>query len=142
MPESEPRKGKVLVTAAPNEFHVIGAQMVANCLEINGWDVDYLGADTPPQDLVSYVLELEPSIVVISVAMPFNLLNAKDIIGRIDEAFPERRPRIMLGGLAFMNQPDLASRIGGDGYAEDCRKAAELADRWLQELTYADGADS
>jgi methanogenic corrinoid protein MtbC1 len=140
MPDSEPTKGRVLVTAAPNEFHVIGAQMVANCLEVHGWDVDFLGADTPPEDLLGYVRESAPDIVALSVSMPFNLLDAREIIDRIRQAFPERRPRIMLGGLAFLTQPDLVSRIGGDGYAEDCRQAIALAEEWREEDAHANDA--
>ena len=39
-------QGKAVVTAAPHNFHEIGARMLADCLGLDGWEVDYLGANT------------------------------------------------------------------------------------------------
>ncbi len=128
--DSEFRKGKVLVTAAPNEFHVLGGQMIANCLEAEGWDVNYLGADTPLADLVDYVSEQQPDIVGLSVTMTFNLVSAKDIVEGIKKQFQHSPPRIMFGGLVFAKHPELVSLLGGDGYAENCTQAIELAQKW------------
>ncbi len=133
MSDLEPWKGRILVTASTNEFHVLGAQTIANCLEAEGWEVDYLGADTPTADLVAYMRKQGHDIVAISVTMPFNLLKAKEIIDLIKKEFRHSRPRIMLGGLAFLNDPDIVFRIGGDGFAEDCARAIELAEQWRRE---------
>lgn len=130
MAESEPWRDKVLVTASPNEFHVLGPQMIANCLEAEGWEVDFLGADTPALDLVDYIREQKPDIVALSVTMPFNLVHAKEIMDWIKEEFQQWRPWIMLGGLVFVKYPELVSRLGGDGYAENCSRAIELAQEW------------
>lgn len=130
MSDFEPRKGNILVTAAPNEFHVLGAQMIANCLEAEGWEVDYLGADTPSEDLVGYIRDQRPAVVALSVTMPFNLLQCKDIVEYVKKEFQESGPKILLGGLAFANHPELVQRIGGDGYAEDCVQAIELVEQW------------
>lgn len=130
MADVEPWKGKILVTAASNEFHVLGAQIIANCLEAEGWEVDYLGADTPSEDLMGYIRDQRPIVVALSVTMPFNLLHCKDIVERVKKEFQESRPKILLGGLAFANQPELVQRIGGDGYAEDCTQAIELVELW------------
>ena len=130
MSEFQPQKGRILVTAASNEFHVLGAQMIANCLEAEGWEVDYLGADTPSEDLVGYIWDQRPDVVALSVTMPFNLIQCKDIVERVKKEFQESRPKIMLGGLAFANHSEIVQRIGGDGYAEDCTQAIELVEQW------------
>lgn len=41
-------KKKIVLTTAPNEFHEVGCRMVADFLEAEGWNVYYLGANTPP----------------------------------------------------------------------------------------------
>ena len=133
MTEAEPWKGRVLVSAASNEFHVLGAQMVANCLEAEGWEVDYLGADTPAPDLVGYIKDRAPDVVALAVTMPFNLIKAKEVVDRILEEFQQPRQRILLGGLAFSGHPELVSRMGADGYAEDCTRAIELVEGWRKE---------
>ena len=132
MSDVEPWKGKILVTAASNEFHVLGAQIIANCLEAEGWEVDYLGANTPSEDLVGYIRDQRPDVVALSVTMPFNLIQCKDIVEHVKKEFQESRPKILLGGLAFATHSELVQRIGGDGYAEDCTQAIELVEQWSE----------
>ena len=133
MPAVEPTKASILVTTAANEFHEMGAQMVANSLELDGWDVQYLGANTPAQDLLDLVQEKQPLILAMSIAMPFNLEYAQQIIQHIQGWPAENRPRIMLGGLALQNMPELAQVLGADGYARDCQQALDLAGKWYRE---------
>lgn len=43
-----PRNGKrVVVACVGGELHEVGARMVADILEMEGWDSYYLGANTP-----------------------------------------------------------------------------------------------
>lgn len=137
MEDSKPVKGRILVTTASNEYHVLGAQMLANTLEADGWEVDFLGANTPSTDLVRYIEESSPDIVAISATMPFNLIHVQEVVGRIREEFQVKRPRIMLGGLAFMGQRDLVGHMGGDGYAENSSEAKDLAEQWRGEKDHA-----
>ena len=41
------RKGNLVVTCVGNERYGLGSRMVADFLEMDGWEVTYLGADTP-----------------------------------------------------------------------------------------------
>lgn len=132
MNEVKQSLGKALVTAAANEFHEIGAQMVANSLEADGWNVEYLGANTPNMELIDYVWNNQPFILAISVAVPFNLERVQEIIKKIQDWPIENRPQIMLGGLAFNNFPSLPNSIGASGYAEDCIQAVGLARKWWE----------
>ncbi len=125
-----PSMSRVVVSTAANEYHEMGAQMVANALELDGWDVQYLGANTPNQDLLELIQEKQPFILAMSVAMPFNLEPVHNVITQILSQAAEKRPRIMLGGLAFHNLPDLPLALGADGYARDCRQALSLARQW------------
>lgn len=137
MEDSKPVKGRILVTTASDEYHVLGAQMLANTLEADGWEVDFLGANTPSSDLVRYIEESSPDIVAISATMPFNLIKVQEVVDRIREEFQRKRPRIMLGGLAFMGQRELVGHMGGDGYAENSSEAKELAEQWRGEKDHA-----
>ncbi len=130
MKDTESQKGKVAVTAAANEFHEIGPTMVANTLEADGWDVSYLGANTPPGEFLDFISSQEFDIVAVSASMPFNLEVIQDIIQEIRSWPEERQPKIMLGGLVFRDSPELAGKLGADGYALDCGQALELAEKW------------
>ncbi|MFP4194722.1 MAG: B12-binding domain-containing protein [Desulfobacterales bacterium] len=131
MKEPAEDKGRAAVmTSAANEFHEIGATMVTNVLEAEGWEVAYLGANTPLSEFVEFVRSENFDVVMISVTMAFNLEFVKEAIQDIRENPETDSPWIMVGGLVFNDCPGLAEKLGADGYAADCRQAADLADRW------------
>lgn len=121
-----------VVTSATNEFHEIGATMVANSLEADGWKVDYLGANTPVMELLDFVANTNPDLLAVSSSMPFNLESIRDIIREIRTWPTEKQPFILAGGMSFTSLPDLARQLGADGYARDCREAAALARQWAE----------
>ena len=123
-------KGRVVVTAAPNEFHEIGATRVANALEAEGWEVSYLGANTPSGDLLAFVSSGNIDILAISASLPFNLGGIGSVIKQIRSWPVNAQPKIMLGGLVFLDHPELAEKLGADATAKDCKQAVELAETW------------
>lgn len=130
-------RGKIVVTAGPNEFHEVGARMLADFLEMEGWDVTYLGANTPKKELLAILIQQKPSMVALSVATVFNLDNARQTIETI-KADPETRDiKIMVGGLAFNGMPRLWHALGADGYAADAYKGALFANAWWERRSAA-----
>lgn len=127
------KKGRAVVTAATNEFHETGARTVADLLELDGWEVDYLGANTPANELIRFLKEVKPAILLLSVAMPFNIDRASDAIETI-QATPELAGlKIMVGGLAFSLNPELWEITGANGYAPDARGAVNQARIWWED---------
>ncbi len=129
----KPDKGRVLVTAAPNEFHELGARMVADFLEMDGWEVHYLGANTPAADLIELLAASPWHFLAVSVAMPFNLDLARELISTLKAHSGTRDIRVMLGGRIIAEMPGLAAGTGADGWASDAAAAVRLADRWYRE---------
>ena len=95
--EAKKNKGKVVVTASPNEFHETGAWMITDILAVEGWDVQYLGANTPQNDLVNFLLSFRPDVLAISVTMPFNIEKTKSIIDSIKASSGIEKMKIMVG---------------------------------------------
>lgn len=130
-------KGTVLVTSAPNEFHELGGRMIADLLELDGWNVTFLGANTPVGDLVALAKILNPQVIAISVAMPFNVDGVQRMIAGI-RATPELSGvRIMVGGIAFSTYPSLVDSVGADGFAADGTTAVALANSWWSDPRHA-----
>lgn len=127
--------GKVLVTAAPNELHELGARMVADFLEMEGWYVDYLGAGIPGYEIVAAVKRIKPLFVALSVTTVLNLDQAWEVVVALKADIETSSVRIMVGGNAFNGMRDLWRTIGADGYAPDAGAAPDLAIRWLHEGT-------
>ena len=124
-------KGRAVVTAAPNEFHETGIRCVADLLMLDGWQVDYLGANTPVADLLKHLFYRKPQLLAMSVAMPFNLDIAADTVALIREQSELSDLKIMVGGLAFASIPELWQITGANGYAPHARGAVELARSWF-----------
>ena len=126
-------KGKAIVTAAPNEYHEVGARMVSDQLEMDGWEVDYLGANSPALDLLELLRQEPPFLLGLSVVMPFNSEEVRRIIESIRQDAQLQNLKIMVGGPAFALEPELWRKIGADGYAADGGQAVELARKWWDE---------
>ncbi|MEI6208795.1 MAG: cobalamin-dependent protein [Desulfuromonadales bacterium] len=123
-------RGKAVVSAGPNEFHEIGARMVADLLELAGWDVIYLGAQCTPSEIIEMLKRHNPFVVALSVATVFNLDKALEIVRMIKGDRETRNIKVIVGGLAFEGLPFLWEALGADGYAEDAEKATRLLDTW------------
>lgn len=58
---------KVVVTTLAGDEHDLPSRILADFFLMDGWDVHYLGANTPVKDLVSFVKTREPHVLCISV---------------------------------------------------------------------------
>jgi MerR family transcriptional regulator, light-induced transcriptional regulator len=126
----EQTKGQAVVTAAPNEFHEIGPRMVADLLEIDGWDIDYTGANTPSQDLLDLALEKTPFFIAISVGMPFNLDRTQELVKMIREKPQLKDTKIMVGGHSLKMSRQTKDVLGVDALGDSARDAVMLASEW------------
>ncbi|MBL0226549.1 MAG: cobalamin-dependent protein [Geobacteraceae bacterium] len=128
-------KGTAVVSAAPNEFHEVGARMVADMLELDGWDVTYLGANIPREDLLKIIRQKRPFLLALSVATAFNLENARDAIAAVRNVPKLSDMLILTGGLAFSSVPRLWQEFGADGYAATLAEATGLCNSWWERGT-------
>ena len=128
--ESKKNKGKAVVTASPNEYHEIGAWMVADILENAGWHVQYLGANTPQKDLIKLLRSFLPDVLAISVSMPFNIGKTKAIIEEVRHDPELEHLKIMVGGKVFNENPDLWRTTGADGFAANLDEAIKCIQPW------------
>jgi methanogenic corrinoid protein MtbC1 len=119
-----PGRPKVVVAAAADELHEIGLRMVADLLELDGWDTTYLGANTPVGALSDLLGEQRPALVCLSATLSYHLDHVKGVADRL----PERdRTKLLVGGRAFAQDTDLWRDVGADGYAEDLGQALTIA---------------
>lgn len=125
--DKKPTKGRAIVTSAPYEFHQLGAWMVSDLLESDGWKVKYLGANMPHKDLIQTISTYKPDIIAISVTMAYNIAYVAETIREI-KATPEfRHIKVIVGGLPINLNKDIYKRLEADGTAADAKKAVDLA---------------
>lgn len=96
--EGSRRHGQAVLASAPGEFHTVGLQLAANLLELEGYAVEVLGADTPAVQLAVACVERKPALVGIAVATIDHLPAAREAIEMVRHAAP--RSCIVVGGFA------------------------------------------
>ena len=73
--------------------------MVADIMELHGWDCYFLGADSPVDSLISMVENKKPDLVGLSAAVSDSIERLARTIEALVAAFPWLK--IMVGGQAF-----------------------------------------
>jgi methanogenic corrinoid protein MtbC1 len=128
----ERSRGTAIVSCATDEFHELGARTVADLLELDGWDVTFVGANLPERDLHRMVVDARPEIVALSATVPSHLLRMKRMVDRVNEDETLEKTRTMVGGLAFSMAPEAFDALDVDGVAEDGHGARKLAAKWWE----------
>ncbi len=123
-------KGKLIITASPNEFHEIGAWMLSDVLELDGWEVRYLGADMPAADLIDMATAYQPDVLGISVTMPFNVDKVGDLIAKFRDDPKTAFLKVIVGGRVFNDIPELWRLVGADGFASNLDEAVRIIGEW------------
>lgn len=128
-PVSPTRGKRVLIACVQGNNHAVGARMVCDAFQLAGWDVQFLGADTPTAAIVRHATEWKPDLIGLSVSFPQQLPAAKDVIARLKERLGSTRPPVILGGLAINRFVYLAELVGADTYCPDPQDAVTYANR-------------
>lgn len=118
---SEQRRNHMLLCACPGtELHEIGARMVADIFENDGWDSLYLGAAVPEDAMLEAIRVNHPDLVALSVTMPQHLIDCRDLIMSIRREFPNQK--IAVGGNAFLSTDHIWKQWPIDFYTKDARQ--------------------
>jgi methanogenic corrinoid protein MtbC1 len=122
-----PSDGRLAVVAAtPGELHEIGARMVADFLEGDGWEVLPLGASTPALDLAALVDRECPELVALSTATPGSLPAIEEVLSCLQRL--ETRPLVVVGGQFWMTEASPSAQdLGADLVAHDPSALVALA---------------
>lgn len=118
-----PARGNVLITGVEGEQHQVGANMVADMLELDGWDVRFLGTNTPASAVVAAVDDHQANVVGISATMLFNLPRVGQLVERLQTANTGSPMKIIVGGAAFRCAPNFYKDIGAHACALDLESA-------------------
>jgi MerR family transcriptional regulator, light-induced transcriptional regulator len=94
-----PNGKRVVISCTVNEYHQVGARMVADIMESMGWDVWFLGANTPVNDLLALIQEKQPDVLGLSVSIYFNMTSLVRTVDMVRSHYPGLD--IVVGGQAF-----------------------------------------
>lgn len=127
----QPRSGKtILVACVDGELHDFPARLLADHLDLQGYDVRFLGASVPIDDLLGFIEAERPHLVALSVTMSFHAEKLRETVRAVKARFPVMP--VVAGGHACQWAEGLAKEAGAAGCAGDGRDAAELIRRVLE----------
>lgn len=128
--KSKEEKEKVLVIGSVDkEYHRVGVRMVADFFEQDGWTVHYLGAAVPTNTFLAMAREMKADLIGLSSQMIFHLPAITDFVRQSSQYGLDGIP-IMVGGMPFIQEPELYQNLGvhftGSNAHEAVAKANEL----------------
>lgn len=92
------KKGeKAITTCIGDELHELGIRMVADLLELKGWDTIHLGSNTPPAEILKILEEKEIDLLAISATLPDQLEGSRELIKVVQANDKLTKVKIMVG---------------------------------------------
>lgn len=99
---------KLVIACVEGELHDLPARLVSDLLEIHGFDVRFLGASVPHEDLVAMVRDERPALIGLSVTMSFNLKSLREAVSRLRVVTDAP---IFVGGHALAWSPGIETEL-------------------------------
>jgi len=121
-------KGKLIIGTVKGDIHDIGKNLVTMMMTGAGLEVIDLGIDVPKERFLQAISEHRPDMVGLSALLTTTMLEMKDLIRTIRQAFPNP-PGVIIGGAPVTQR--FADEIEADGYGEDAVRAVEVANSLL-----------
>jgi methanogenic corrinoid protein MtbC1 len=90
---------KAVIACVAGEYHQIGAKMVADTFEMNGWEGYFLGANTPTDELLRFIEEKTPHILGLSLSIYAHMELFRSLVDAVSSTYPDLS--IVAGGQAF-----------------------------------------
>ncbi len=127
LPRRPGKDKKVVVCCASDELQELGAQMMTDMFESDGWDVKFLGGGLSNDDILGYINESSPDILLIYGTVPKQAPDVRRLIDTIKSvnAWPEMR--IMVSGGLFNRAEGLWQEMEADLYAATPVEALQAA---------------
>ncbi len=111
-------RGVAVLACAPGERHELGLLMLAILMRADGWQVAYLGSDTPVADACSLAADIGARLLCISTTMADTLLPLTNGLGSFEL---QQQTSLVLGGAAITAEH--AQALGGRLGPRDPREA-------------------
>ncbi|MBW7992676.1 MAG: hypothetical protein FVQ84_22030 [Planctomycetes bacterium] len=127
LPRRPSKNKKIVFCCAPEEIQELGAQMMTDLFESNGWDVRFLGSGLTNDDILTFSNEYGPDILLIYGTGPKQAPGVRRLIDTIKSvnAWPDMS--IMVSGGLFNRAEGLWQEMEADLYAETALEALQVA---------------
>jgi len=127
LPHRPGKNKRIVVCCSPSELQELGAQIIADLFESDGWDVKFLGGGLTNDDILAFVHECVPDVLLIYGTVAKQAPEIRRLIDAIRDINAWPAMRIMLSGGVFNRAVGLWEERGADLFAATAGEAVHLA---------------
>ena len=127
LPRRPAKNKRVAVCCAESELQELGAQMITDLFESDGWEVRFLGGGLTNDDIFGYINDYAPDILVVYGTAPKQAPDVRRLIDRIRGVNAWPNMRILVSGGLFNRAEGLWEEIGADGFAATAGEILQVA---------------
>jgi methanogenic corrinoid protein MtbC1 len=126
-----PTRGRITVACVDGEWHALPVRILGEMLRLDGWRVDFLGANVPGPHLVTHLHQTGPDAVALSCMLATRLPRAHAAI----TACRSVGVPVIAGGPGFGPDGRWAHRLGADAWAAGAEGAVQrLSHDWPPQI--------
>lgn len=127
-PDPDSSRTVVLASVSGNA-HDLGLRAVADLFRLDGWRVIFLGADMPTDGILHAARSYTADLVVLTATLSTQIRNLGDAIQQLKEL--DTAPKLLIGGMALLNTPNLWRQLNADGYADNIDDAVAIGSKLI-----------
>lgn len=127
LPHKADKTNRAIICTASSQIAELGGQMTADLFESDGWEVRFLGGGVSNDDLLEFIGQYGPDLLVIYGAEPQQAPDIRRLIDTIRDVDSHPNMKIMLSGGLFARAEGLWEEIGADLFAVEAANAVQLA---------------
>ena len=127
LPRKPQRSKKIVICSSPTQQGELGAQMITDLFESDGWEARFLGGDVNNDDILSFVHEYHPDVLLLYGIGAKAAPEVRKLIDTIRTVNAWPNMKIMLSGGVFNRAEGLWEEIGADLFAPTASEAVRTA---------------
>ena len=130
---TEPSNGKRLIVCCSDvEGYELGAQIVADLFEADGWDVWFVGSSVPMDELAQLIGTVRPELLLYFGTEPGGIPEVRRAVQMLHRIDASPHTAVLAAGGVFNRAPGLWIEVGADAFAPDARSALAQAGRGIE----------
>jgi methanogenic corrinoid protein MtbC1 len=124
-----------LLVPAPGEQHTFGLRIVEEFLLRDGWNVRS-NLKATHDETIDLVASNRFDVIGFTLSGETLLKPLISVIAAVRQTSQNCSIRVIVGGVMFVEQPELHGRIGADAFARDAMDAVRQANAWVQPVSF------